>query len=416
MRIGTPARPSSAAEDDEGRRPRAHLRAVPVADRAWTLGLRLLEDAVDLARRGAARVAFVQLDEVPGQPVHACGAERRRPHHRRSREPGDLLAEILERPVALLDEVPLVRDDEERATELHHPCGEPLVLPREALASLDHQHRDVGAFDRPLGTEPAVVLDTLHASGASEAGGIHEPHESRRPGDDGVDRVACRSRLLEHDRALLSHQAVEERRLPDVRPADEREPGLMLRSRLGAFGRQERDDPVEQVAGSSPVETGHRNRLPQAERREDPRFRLVTGVVDLVRHEQDGSRRPPELASEPSVLLHGAGVRVHDEQDDIGGLGRALRLRRDEGLDAASAVEVSPGVDQAERAAAPRGLELDAVARHARHLVCDRLATAEQPVHEGRLPDVLATDEGHGRQLAHGVSSRRRRTSARTSS
>ena len=55
---------------------------------------------------------------------------------------------------------------------------------------------------------------------------------------------------------------------------------------------------------------------------------------------------------------------------------------------------VPGGVDQGEGPPAPRRLELQAIPGHARHLVGDRRALAEEPVHEGRLAHVLPSDHG----------------------
>ena len=49
-------------------------------------------------------------------------------------------------------------------------------------------------------------------------------------------------------------------------------------------------------------------------------------------------------------------------------------------------------------------LHLDAVARDPRVVVSDRLAAAEEPIHERRLPDVLPADDGDPRH-GHGRSS-----------
>ena len=53
------------------------------------------------------------------------------------------------------------------------------------------------------------------------------------------------------------------------------------------------------------------------------------------------------------------------------------------------------GVDERELAALPLGVDLLAVAGDAGLLLDDRLAAAEDPVHQRRLADVGTTDDGH---------------------
>jgi hypothetical protein len=54
-------------------------------------------------------------------------------------------------------------------------------------------------------------------------------------------------------------------------------------------------------------------------------------------------------------------------------------------------------IDEAEGPAPPRGLDLDAVARHAGVAMRDRLAASEEAVHERGLAHVLTADDGDPR-------------------
>src|SRR5207237_949752 len=92
---------------------------------------------------------------------------------------------------------------------------------------------------------------------------------------------------LRHDAPLLAEQPVEEARLPDVRPADDREPRLVeVRRRLGPL-RQQLDDTVEQVAGPTPVERGDPHRLTEPQSVEPCYLRQVAGIPCAI-----AARRP----------------------------------------------------------------------------------------------------------------------------
>ncbi len=158
---------------------------------------------------------------------------------------------------------------------------------------------------------------------------------------------------------------------------------------------QEGHDPVEQITGTTAVERGDRHGLAQPQLEELGGIGLLPVRIDLVGHQEDGGPGPAETPGQGHVLLLLAGLGVHHQQDDVGVLRGAPRLARHEGVDAPGLGGEPAGVDQAEPPAAPLGLELDAVAGHPRALVRDGLPPPEQPVRQGRLPDVLPAHHGH---------------------
>ena len=84
-------------------------------------------------------------------------------------------------------------------------------------------------------------------------------------------------------------RAVEERRLADVRPAEDRDADRLVARPLPAPSpRQQRHDLVEQVADVRAVQAGDRERVAEAEAVELERERLLRRVVDLVREHEHG--------------------------------------------------------------------------------------------------------------------------------
>src|SRR5439155_15842076 len=139
--------------------------------------------------------------------------------------------------------------------------------------------RDVRAIDRLGRAEEAVVLNAADALPAPHPGGVDETDLTEiGPRHQRVDAVPRRPAGLRHDAPLLAKQPVEEARLPDVRPADDREPRLVeVRRRLGPL-RQQLDDTVEQVAGPTPVERGDPYRLTEPQSVEPCDLRQVGGL------------------------------------------------------------------------------------------------------------------------------------------
>src|SRR5439155_4630629 len=90
--------------------------------------------------------------------------------------------------------------------------------------------RNVGPLRRALGTELRVVIDgARYLRPAPETRRVHEHDSSSIDVELGVDRVPRRTRLLVNDHPLLPEKRVDERRLANVGPADDREANDVLR-------------------------------------------------------------------------------------------------------------------------------------------------------------------------------------------
>ena len=108
------------------------------------------------------------------------------------------------------------------------------------------------------------------------------------------------------------------------------------------------------------------NGLAQAEAQQLPDLALAAGVVDLVGHEQDRLARAAEQLGDLGVLLGDAGDDVDHEQHDVGVGDGPLGLAADLVVEVAARGQPAAGVDEAERAAQPVGVDVLAVAGDAR--------------------------------------------------
>ena len=108
---------------------------------------------------------------------------------------------------------------------------------------------------------------------------------------------------------------------------------------------------------------------------EGRRVWLLAIGIDLVRHDEHGHGGAPQPPGEHGVLLGDARMDVDDEQDQVGGRDRAVRLLARERLDA-TGVQEARRVDEREPPAAPGRLQRHPVAGHPREVVRDRLAGA----------------------------------------
>ncbi len=284
---------------------------------------------------------------------------------------------------------------------LEHEVDDPDVLLADRLAHVDHDDGDLGLLERGRRAQRCVEVGALlQVDAATDAGRVDEPPQLSAELDDLVDRVARRARELVDDDALLARGLVEQRRLADVRAPEDRHAAgsadLGLRDGRG-LGK-DLHDLVEQVGDAASVDRGDGMRLTEPQVPQRSGLGLVTGVVDLVRDEEDGAAA---LAQQAHDLLVGRGRtdhRIHDEQHDVREIDRDLGLRRDRAVDALRVGFPAAGVDEGEPAIHPLGLVGHAVARDAGGVLDDRFATAEDAVHERGLADVRAPHDRDDRQ------------------
>src|SRR5205085_2521768 len=82
---------------------------------------------------------------------------------------------------------------------------------------VDHEHDDVGFFDRGLGLTPDSRLDLARA--VVEAAGVHKRELATPPLNGRVKTIPRGPRLVLDDGDTVTDQAIEEGRLSDVRSA-----------------------------------------------------------------------------------------------------------------------------------------------------------------------------------------------------
>ncbi len=146
------------------------------------------------------------------------------------------------------------------------------------------------------------------------------------------------------------------------------------------------------------MERGDRVRLTEAEGPEVGGVRLTAGAVDLVGTQHHGLAGLAQQSYDGLVGVRGAHLGVDDEDHGVGGLDGELGLRGHGGVDAEDVLLPAAGVDDLEAAARPLGLVGHTVTGDAGLVLDDRLAPPDDPVDQGRLADVRASDDRQDRQ------------------
>ena len=206
-------------EDDEARRTRRRLRReedarlFAAAHSVRVRGHDLAEEGVEAAGRHAGVPRLERRLDRRHQPVHVPPGEGRHVGPRRPRHLHELLVDLaLEVVTALLVEgVPLVVGDDERATGVDDLLHDADVLLRDRLGRVDEHDGDLGLLERRLRAQRGVEVGTarlVHA--AADARGVHEAPRLATELDQLVDGVAGRPGDVVDDDPLGAGEPVEQ--------------------------------------------------------------------------------------------------------------------------------------------------------------------------------------------------------------
>ena len=217
--------------------------------------------------------------------------------------------------------------------------GHVQVLLGDALGGVDQDERDVGAARGLERAHLAPELDLLALRAvAAQAGRVDQAVDAVAALEADVDRVARRARDLADDRALLVAERVQQRRLADVRAAEDDDADLVGRA-LDARDverAQALDDLVEQVArarcrAAPRARTGRRAR---ARGTRAPR-RGGAGLSSLLATSSTGTRERRRRSASSRSAGAGRGRGVDEQQHEVGLGDRELGLADDLALERA---------------------------------------------------------------------------------
>ena len=259
------------------------------------------------------------------EPVHVPAGLGRDVDPRRPAGVVQLAVDLLvkEFPAVSVDQVPLVVGDHQRPARIDHHRDDPQVLLGQRLARIDEDDRDLGPLQRSLGAQRGKEVSALSlAYPPPDPGRVDEAPRLAAELDELVNRVAGRARHRVDEDPLRASELVEQARLPDIRPADERDPARTALSRvtLGRGLRQRAQHRVEQVAAAAAMQGADRHRLAEAERPQGMHVRLPWRVVHLVGRQHDRLARAAEHRSHRGVGVSDANDRVHHEQHGVRGV------------------------------------------------------------------------------------------------
>ena len=232
-------------------------RLLAAADRVRVRGDELAEEGVEPAGRDPVLPGLERRVQGRHQLVHVPAGARRDVDPRRPRHLHEVALDLaLEVEAALLvEQVPLVVGDDQRAAGLDDHRDDAGVLLGQRLARVDQDDGHLGPVQRRLGAQGRVVVGAAGlVRPAPDARGVDEPPVSAAELDQLVDRVAGGAGDRVDDDPLGAGELVEQAGLADVGLAQQRDPAraALERRRVSAG-----------VSGSAASTASSRSPLPR---------------------------------------------------------------------------------------------------------------------------------------------------------
>lgn len=229
--VGFRDRVRAVRKQHEGRRTRVRLRNVAQAHRpSVRCGRRRpphrrRQPAVELRRRQPAAPPPVQIEHRRQQRVYAVAGQSGQPEW-----PGSPhLRQRFLQPAgehgggggAILDQIALVDDDQRRPPLGDDQVRDDQILPLQPGGAIDDDQHHLSIADGTNGIGPGKLFQAIvHAGAAPQAGGIEQPEPADVPAPVDGDGIAGDPGFRAGDQAIAPDQAVDQRRLADVGPAN----------------------------------------------------------------------------------------------------------------------------------------------------------------------------------------------------
>ena len=267
---------------------------------------------------------------------------------------------------------------------------------------VDQQQGDIGAIERAHGAHggPLVCrrargnLATLANTRGVDEGDLTPCMQQRL-----VDGIAGCAGHRAHYRALTSNELVEEARLADVRPTDDRDGYLALdigATRILWQRFESLNDDVKEVARTDAVLRAHRVESIKPKDGELLSGAIAFNVVRLIRNQDDRLTAAAQQLRNLRVARVRTGGCINEEKDQVGGINRDARLILHSNLNRiANRGLHAPRINHAEAHPIPLNDADQSIAGRASAIFNDRTSFTNKSIEQGALSDIRATDQRH---------------------
>ena len=358
-------------------------------------GLGIRQNAVEHTggdTHGGLVIDIVDQLKQPAHPLSCQGGDKHNGSIGHETEiPADILPHTVHGLVVLLHRVPLVHHDDAGLSRLMGQTRHLGVLLGNAVVGVDHNETHIAALNGHGGPQNAVSLDiVVHLGLLPHTGGVDEVILALGVLKIAVDGVPGGAGHVADNDTLLTQNTVGQAGFPHVGLADDGHldhVGLLV---LVLLRWEIFQTLVQQIAGAVAMHGGDGHRVAEAQIIELVEIRIHrAGGVHLVDRQHDGLFAA--LKHTRHLLIGGghAGFDIGDKNDHRGVVNGDLRLLPHEGQDLIIGAGLdTAGVHQTELAAQPLAFAVYTVTGHARRILHNAQASADQLIEQHGLPHI----------------------------
>ncbi len=299
-------------------------------------------------------------------------------------------------PFALLlrNPVPFVHRDDQGAPPLESNPEHARILFSHGVVSVEDHDDDVRLINRLQSLGNARTLnDILDLGTPADTSGVDEHEFTAVALERHEDAVTGRPGLFVRDHPFVADEAVHQRGLADIGPADDGDPNRVPLVIVGDLRLQPLQYMIHQIA--APLSVGRRNQegLTQRQRMEVDRSRIEVEPFPLVECQRHRLAGTAQLPNDEVILGSQALADIDQEHEAIGLFNSALRLLAHLRLDADGILNETAGVDDDVRNRPETAESVLPVARQPGHVRDDRIAGACKNVEQRGLADIGSAHE-----------------------
>ena len=271
------------------------------------------------------------------------------------------------------------------------------ILFQNPLGSVDDHEDNPRTVDRAQGAHHAVPLHRQSdLSLAPHPCRINEKILCTVFGKMCVNRIAGRPRHITDDDPLLTEQTIHERGFADIGTANDGNSDLIRLLCLRRLCWERCDDGIQQIAEIHRIGGRDGNRVTEPKRIEIVNQCFTLKAIDLVDRQNHRFFRPPQKPRDLLIRSCQSCPPIDEKEDDICLLHCQLCLRTHRTQDMVALIELdAAGVNDRKLMVQPLRIQIDAVTRHARHIVDNGDTLLADLIEQCRLPDIGASDHGH---------------------
>ena len=187
--------------------------------------------------------------------LHPLSSKRRGEQHRSPVEEIKLGPQLFFRRrhgvTVFFNGIPLIHHNNTSATVFLDPSGQTLILFRDPIEGINHQHTNITAFNRLKTTiNSKIFWAVIHTATASDARCINKPPGPIFPHNIGINGVARCASDRAHNGALLTTNGIQKAGFTHIRTPNNRHLNRLFFITFLILGWQKSENLIQNLSGA----------------------------------------------------------------------------------------------------------------------------------------------------------------------